>query len=121
MEPQRQLYLIHCMDDISGEMIEKGSRFGGSAKRMGVYSEHKAYLASTSDPALPGYIRKVGAGPMESEDQKFMIGSFFIVYSTYEEAVRFNENDPFKINGVWDRVSPKCHLFYSESTYIRVC
>lgn len=108
--PERCLYLIHCLDDISGEMIEKGTRFGGSAKRLGVYLEHRAYLATTNDPASPNYIKKVAAGPMESEDQKYMIGSFFIVESTREEAEAFNRNDPFRINNVWDKVCSHFHL-----------
>jgi uncharacterized protein YciI len=100
---ERALYIIRCPDDISGEMIDKGSRFGASAKRLSVYAEHKAYLASTNDPNSPNFIRKVAAGPMESEDQKYMIGSFFIVEATREEAESFNQNDPFFINEVWIR------------------
>lgn len=102
---EKALYIIHCLDDISGEMIDKGDRFGGSAKRFSVYADHKAYLAETSDVTSPNYIHKIGAGPIESDDKKYMIGSFFIVEATREEAEKFNRNDPFHINGVWDRVS----------------
>jgi uncharacterized protein YciI len=104
MSGDKYLYLIHCMDDLSCGMVDKGTRFGGSVKRMSVYAEHKAYLATTNDPSLPSYIRKVSAGPMESEDGKYMIGSCFIVESTREEAEIFNRNDPFNQNGVWEKV-----------------
>lgn len=33
---------------------------------------------------------------MVEEDDKYMIGSFFLVEATREEAQKFNENDPFK-------------------------
>ncbi len=102
---RRSLYAIHCLDDISGEMIDKGDRFGGSAKRMSNYADHKAYLATTNDPTLPNYIKKICAGPLESDDLKYMIGSFFIVEATREEAERFNQNDPFCKNHVWEKES----------------
>lgn len=35
------LYAIHCLDDLSCGMVDKGQRFGGSVKRMSVYAEHK--------------------------------------------------------------------------------
>lgn len=111
---ERALYIIHCLDDISGEMIDKGARFGGSAKRFSVYADHKAYLGETSDPSSPKFIHKIAAGPIESDDKKYMIGSFFIVEATKEEAENFNRNDPFFVNQVWDRVSLlPCCGFYS--------
>eukprot|EP01033_Poteriospumella_lacustris_P004901 gene4901-3509_t len=102
---ERALYIIHCLDDISGEMIDKGARFGGSAKRFSVYADHKAYLGETSDPSSPKFIHKIAAGPIESDDKKYMIGSFFIVEATKEEAENFNRNDPFFVNQVWDRIT----------------
>jgi uncharacterized protein YciI len=102
---EKGLFIIHCMDDISGEMIDKGGRFGGSAKRFSVYGEHKAYLAVTSDPSSPSFIHKIAAGPLESDDKRYMIGSFFIVEATREEAENFNRNDPFFINGVWEKIT----------------
>lgn len=110
---ERALYIIHCLDDISGEMIDKGARFGGSAKRFSVYADHKAYLAETSDPSSPKFIHKIAAGPIESDDKKYMIGSFFIVEATKEEAENFNRNDPFFVNQVWDRVSlSPCAVYF---------
>jgi uncharacterized protein YciI len=104
MSSEKALYIIHCQDDLSCGMVDKGERFGGSVKRIGCYADHKAYLASTSDPNSPNYIRKIAAGPMETEDLKYMVGSFFIVESTREEAEAFNRNDPFSQNGVWKEV-----------------
>eukprot|EP01033_Poteriospumella_lacustris_P018042 gene18042-12938_t len=86
-------------------MIDKGARFGGSAKRFSVYADHKAYLGETSDPSSPKFIHKIAAGPIESDDKKYMIGSFFIVEATKEEAENFNRNDPFFVNQVWDRIT----------------
>lgn len=109
---EKGLFIIHCMDDISGEMIDKGGRFGGSAKRFSVYGEHKAYLAVTSDSNSPSFIHKIAAGPLESDDKRYMIGSFFIVEATREEAENFNRNDPFFINGVWEKVRLSDGCYY---------
>jgi uncharacterized protein YciI len=98
------LYLIHCLDDQSCGMEERGIRFGGSVKRLSVYAEHKAYQGQTANPESPNYIKKIAAGPMESEDGKFMIGSCFIVESTREAAERFINEDPFHAAGVWEKV-----------------
>lgn len=100
-----RLYVIHCLDDLTCGMVDKGVRFGGSVKRMSVYPEHKAWQAETSNPQSPHFIRKIAAGPLESEDGKFMIGSMFIVEATREEAVQFNQNDPFYKANVWESVS----------------
>ena len=104
MSSEKALYIIHCQDDLSCGMVDKGERFGGSVNRMSVYADHKAYLASTEDPSTPSYIRKIAAGPMETDDLKYMVGSFFIVEATREEAEAFNRNDPFSKNGVWKEV-----------------
>lgn len=104
MAQQKYLYVIHCLDDLECGMEDKGARFGGSVKRHSCYAEHKAYQGATSDPSSPNYIKKIAAGPMESEDGKYMIGSCFIVEATREEAEAFNRNDPFTANGVWKTV-----------------
>ena len=104
-EPERCMYLVHCLDDISCGMVDKGDRFGGSVKRMSVYMEHKAYQGQTSDPNSDKYVRKIAAGPLESEDGKYMIGSAFILYATKAEAEAFNQNDPFYSAGVWEKIT----------------
>jgi uncharacterized protein len=104
----KSLYIIHCIDDDECGMEEGsfgGVRFGGSKKRMSVYMEHKAWQGETSNPESPNYIKKIAAGPMESEDGKFMVGSCFIVEATRAEATAFNENDPFFKAGVWKSIT----------------
>ena len=50
---------------------------------------------ATANPEDPRYIDKVSAGPMVEEDDKYSIGSFFLVSATREEAQAFVDNDPF--------------------------
>ena len=102
------LYVIHCLDDQSCGMTQGAfgdTRFGGSIKRIGAYAEHKAWQGETSNPESPNFIKKICAGPMESEDGKYMIGSCFIVEATRVQAEAFIANDPFKAAGVWEQVS----------------
>eukprot|EP00640_Fibrocapsa_japonica_P004477 CAMPEP_0113943640 /NCGR_PEP_ID=MMETSP1339-20121228/26946_1 /TAXON_ID=94617 /ORGANISM="Fibrocapsa japonica" /LENGTH=127 /DNA_ID=CAMNT_0000948577 /DNA_START=119 /DNA_END=502 /DNA_ORIENTATION=+ /assembly_acc=CAM_ASM_000762 len=100
----KQLWLIHCVDDDSSP-LEDGETFGGSGKRMAVYAEHKVYQGATANPENPEYIRKLAAGPLLTDEGTHMIGSTFIVESTKEEAIAFNENDPFAKAGVWKSVN----------------
>jgi hypothetical protein len=62
-------------------------------------------MAETSNPESPNYIKKLGAGPMESECGKYMIGSMFILEATREEVDNFHQNDPFYAAKVWNHVS----------------
>ena len=101
----RQLYIIHCIDDPSCGLESRGVRFGGSVKRLASYIEHRAYQTETSNPDSPQFIRKIAAGPMESDCGRYMIGSCFIVEATKEEAVRFNQEDPFFAANVWGNIS----------------
>eukprot|EP01038_Epipyxis_sp_PR26KG_P004879 gene4879-6836_t len=101
----RFIYAIHCLDDLSCGMVDNGARFGGSVKRIGNYAEHRAYMMETSDPNSPKYIKKVAAGPMESDDGKYMIGSLFLVECTRAEAEKFNREDPFTEGKVWEKVT----------------
>lgn len=54
------------------------------------------YQVATATPDDPRFINKVSAGPMVEEDDKYMVGSFFLVSATREEAQSFVDNDPFK-------------------------
>jgi uncharacterized protein YciI len=105
MSSNRLMYIIHCIDDPSCGLEDRGVRFGGSVKRLSVYSEHRAYQGETSDITSPKYIHKIAAGPMESDCGKYMIGSCFIVEATKEEAVRFNQEDPFFAANVWGSIT----------------
>lgn len=105
MSADRCMYIIHCIDDPSCGLEERGHRFGGSVKRLSVYVEHRAYQGETSDPLSLKFIRKIAAGPMESDCGKYMIGSCFIVEATKDEATRFNQEDPFFAAKVWGQIS----------------
>ena len=98
-------YVIHCFDDLSVGMVDNGTRFGGSSLRIGNYTEHKEWQAITNDPTSAHYIKKICAGPLESEDGKFMIGSCIIVQATREKVDAFVQQDPFFIKKVWKDIS----------------
>lgn len=98
-------YAIHCLDDLSCGMVDNGVRFGGSVKRIENYVEHKLWQGTTSDPNSPHFIKKFAAGPMESEDGKYMIGSLFIVQATREKAEAFIHDDVFFKKNVWKSIS----------------
>jgi hypothetical protein len=103
---ETRLYVVHCLDDQSCGMQESAiGRFGGSVKRLSVYAEHKAYQGITSDKNSDKFMHKIAAGPWESDDGKFMVGSCFILYCTKEDAERFIREDPFTANSVWEKVS----------------
>lgn len=56
-------------------------------------SQEYQTLAGTEGAA--NFIKKFAAGPLVEDDGKYMIGSFFLVEATLEEAKRFVDNDPF--------------------------
>ncbi|MNY57208.1 YciI-like protein [compost metagenome] len=82
------LYVIYCQDD-----LEKPN------ERDKYYDDHRAYLEETS-------AKIVIAGPFLNADGKTRIGSMLVVEaSSKEEAVKFQQNDPFARNKVWKHVS----------------
>ncbi|CAM9222766.1 unnamed protein product, partial [Sphacelaria rigidula] len=42
---------------------------------------------------------------MVEEDGKYMVGSFFLVEATREEAQKFVDDDPFNKGNVWQTIS----------------
>ncbi|CAM9268163.1 unnamed protein product [Ectocarpus fasciculatus] len=104
MSAEKHLYAIQCLDDQSCGKAD-GEPRGGSTKRMGNYPAHKEYQAATANPEDPRFINKVSAGPLVNEVDDYMIGSFFLVAATREEAQNFVDNDPFKKEGVWSTIS----------------
>jgi uncharacterized protein YciI len=72
---------------------------------MQYLADHRKAQAMSLLPESDNYIRKIGSGPMESDDGKYMIGSMFIVEATRAEVDRFLVNDPFKVHGVWAHIS----------------
>lgn len=61
-----------------------------------ILTGRQEYQGATANPEDPRFINKVAAGPMVEEDDKYMVGSFFLVEATREEAQAFADNDPFK-------------------------
>lgn len=61
-----------------------------------VLTGRQEYQGATANPEDPRFINKLAAGPMVEEDDKYMVGSFFLVEATREEAQAFADNDPFK-------------------------
>ena len=80
-------FAIHCLD-----------KPDALTARLAHYDEHKAYLASASPVAI------VVSGPLLADDGETMIGSLFVVEADDRAAVEgFHRNDPFFLNGVWER------------------
>ena len=112
------IYIVHCPDDLSVGMCE-GSfgdvRFGGSVRRIKHYAEHKLRQADTSDPLSSNYIKKISAGPLESECGKFMLGSCFLIEATRDAVDAFIAGDVFMSAGVWDPEKISIHRYMSFS------
>lgn len=69
------------------------------ATRLAHYDAHKAYLAQTP-------IKTLISGPLLAADGETMIGSFFLLEAqSRDEVIAFNDADPFKAAGIWERVS----------------
>lgn len=73
---------------MSAEQLPVGNWFSNS--------DRQEYQAATANPEDPRFINKVSAGPLVDEVDDYMIGSFFLVAATREEAQKFVDNDPFK-------------------------
>ena len=67
-------------------------------RRLANYEAHKAYLATSP-------VKTVMSGPLLASDQETMIGSFFLYEADdIAEVIRFKDNDPFNIAGIWEHV-----------------
>lgn len=85
------LFAIHALDQ--PDALET---------RLAHYDAHKAFLSDTA----PFGVRIVMSGPLCSDDGARMIGSLFVVEAEDRAAVqRFNEADPFRAAGIWERIS----------------
>ena len=79
------LYVIFCLDKPGHEKI-----------RLDNYEAHKAYLATAP-------YRTLMSGPLVTDDDSTMHGSFFLVESDQRKVVEdFLENDPFNRAGLWE-------------------
>lgn len=85
------LFAIHALD-----------RPDALETRLAHYDAHKAFL---SDATAFG-VTIVMSGPLVADDGTRMIGSLFVVEAADRAAVgRFNEADPFRAAGIWERIS----------------
>jgi uncharacterized protein len=81
------LYIIFCLDKPNHEQ-----------KRLDHYEAHKAYLQT-----LP--YQAVMSGPLTTDDDKTMIGSFFLVDADSRKLIEATlANDPFSKAGIWQTV-----------------
>ena len=82
------LFVIFCVDKPGHEQV-----------RLDHYEAHKACLATAP-------YRTVMSGPLVTDDDKIMNGSFFLVESdNRKEVEQFVENDPFNRAGIWESKS----------------
>jgi uncharacterized protein YciI len=80
-------FVIHCVD-----------HKGAVQKRLANYEAHKAYLGTAP-------FKIVVSGPLLAEDNETMIGSMFLVEADDQASVEaFNEADPFRKAGIWERI-----------------
>ena len=88
------LYAIYCLD-----------RSDGLQTRLDNYEAHRTYLGSTP-------VNIVLAGPVAAADGETPIGSLMVVdVQDQEEAIQFNQGDPFYQSGVWDCDTIAIHPF----------
>jgi uncharacterized protein len=81
------LFVIFCLDKPNHEPV-----------RLQHYEAHKAYLATAPH-------KTIMSGPLTTDDDKVMIGSFFLVESDDRRRLeRFVVNDPFNKAGIWQQV-----------------
>jgi len=77
-------YIVYCLDHDG--MVDT---------RLAHYDAHKSYLATSP-------VKTLISGPLVADDDKTMIGSFFLYESESIEAVRnFANEDPFNKVGIW--------------------
>jgi uncharacterized protein len=81
------LFVIFCLDKPGYEPV-----------RLEHYEAHKAYLATAPH-------KTIMSGPLTTDDDKAMIGSFFLVETDDRGALgRFVANDPFNKAGIWQQI-----------------
>ena len=87
------LYVIYCKDDPSTP-----------TRRDEFYDAHRAYLKSAP-------IKILVAGPYTSLESDKKIGSMLVVEAeSLQQAIDFQKNDPFALNGVWNSVDVNPYL-----------
>ena len=85
------LFVIHAID-----------KPGMLPTRLANYEAHKSFLSDTA----PYGVRIVMSGPLVADDSTTMIGSLFVVEASDRAHVeRFNQSDPFRGAGIWEKIS----------------
>ena len=78
------LFAIHCLD-----------KDGGLEKRMSVMQAHRDYL-ETADVTV------VMSGPLMSDDEETIIGSFYLIEAADRAAIEaFQKDDPLVAADLW--------------------
>jgi uncharacterized protein len=81
------LFVIFCLDKPGHESV-----------RLEHYEAHKAYLATAPH-------KTIMSGPLTTDDDKTMIGSFFLVETDERKALeKFVTNDPFNKANIWKQI-----------------
>ncbi len=82
------LFTIHALDKANVTELRKGA-----------FDAHREHVASSA-------ISIVMSGPLMSDDEQNVIGSFFLVEAPDRRSVmEFHLNDPIYIAGVWETVN----------------
>ena len=85
------LFIIHAVD-----------RTDALPTRQENYDAHKSFLSDTSRFG----VKIVMSGPLVADDNKTMIGSFFLVEApSRPEVEAFHQSDPFFAAGIWKTVT----------------
>ena len=85
------LFIVHAVD-----------RTDALPTRLENYDAHKAFLSDTSRFG----VKIVMSGPLVGDDNKTMIGSFFLVEApSRTEVEAFHQSDPFLAAGIWNNVT----------------
>jgi len=85
------LFVIHALD---GE--------GALPKRLESGDAHRAHIAGASSYG----VKIVISGPLVKDDGETMMGSLIVVEAENREAAeRFNADDPYRLAGVFEKVT----------------
>jgi uncharacterized protein len=83
------LFIVHAVD-----------RTDALPTRLENYDAHKVFLSDTSRFG----VKIVMSGPLVGDDNKTMIGSFFLVEAP-SRTEAFHHSDPFFAAGIWKTVT----------------
>jgi uncharacterized protein len=85
------LFAIHALD-----------ADGALPKRLEAGDAHRAHIADASSYG----VKIVISGPLVKDDGETMIGSLIVIEAANREAAeRFNVNDPYRVAGVFEKVT----------------